>query len=158
MNSSSSTSFRAITATGYYGDMSRTFLRGRASDAKRRLVAAVRAGQQLALDAIHAGVNGRDVHNRVVGYFNGHDYPTRHTPRGSTGFFHGTGHGVGLAVHELPRISGTTDYELKAGAVVTVEPGLYYPGLGACRIEDVVQVTAGRPKLLSHYHYDWEIR
>jgi Xaa-Pro aminopeptidase len=74
------------------------------------------------------------------------------------GFFHGTGHGLGLAVHELPRISGTTDYELKTGAVVTVEPGLYYPGTGACRIEDVVQVTPGRPRLLSHYHYDWEIR
>ena len=150
--------FPRHTATGYHGDMTRTFLRGRASDAQRRLVAAVRAAQQLALDAIHAGVNGRDVHNRVVGYFNAQDFPTRHTPRGSTGFFHGTGHGLGLAVHELPRISGTTDYELKAGAVVTVEPGLYYPGIGACRIEDVVQVTAARPKLLSHFHYDWEIR
>jgi Xaa-Pro aminopeptidase len=150
--------FPRHTASGYYGDMTRTFLRGRASDAQRRLVATVRSGQQLAMGAIHAGVNGRDVHNRVVGHFDGHGYPTRQTPRGSTGFFHGTGHGLGLAVHELPRISGTTDYVLKAGAVVTVEPGLYYPGLGACRIEDVVQVTPGRPKLLSHYHYDWEIR
>jgi Xaa-Pro aminopeptidase len=150
--------FPRHSASGYYGDMTRTFLRGRASDAQRRLVAAVRTAQQLALDAIHAGVNGRDVHNRVLSYFDGHDYRTRHTPDGSTGFFHGTGHGLGLAVHELPRISGTTDYELKAGAVVTVEPGLYYPGLGACRIEDVVQVTPGRPKLLSHYHYEWEIR
>ena len=150
--------FPRITATGYHGDMTRTVLRGRASDAQRRLVATVRAGQQAALNAIHAGVNGRDVHNRVVEYFTAQDFPTRHTPRGSTGFFHGTGHGLGLAVHELPRISGSVDYELKAGAVVTVEPGLYYPGLGACRIEDVVQVTPGRSKLLSHYHYDWEIR
>jgi Xaa-Pro aminopeptidase len=149
--------FPRVTATGYHGDMTRTFLRGRASDAQRRLVAAVRAAQQAALGAIHAGVNGRDVHNRVADYFNAHDYPTRHSPSGSTGFFHGTGHGLGLAVHELPRISGSVDYELKAGAVVTVEPGLYYPGLGACRIEDVVQVTTGRPKLLSHYTYDWEI-
>ena len=138
--------------------MTRTFLRGRASEAQRRLVAAVRAAQQVALAAIHAGVNGRDVHNRVVECFNAHDYPTRHTASGSSGFFHGTGHGLGLAVHELPRIAGSVDYVLKAGAVVTVEPGLYYPELGACRIEDVVQVTPGRPKLLSHYHYDWEIR
>ena len=150
--------FPRHTASGYHGDMTRTFLRGRASEAQRRLVATVRTGQQLAMEAIHAGVNGREVHNRVVEYFNAQDYPTRHTPRGSTGFFHGTGHGLGLAVHELPRISGATDYELKAGAVVTVEPGLYYPGLGVCRIEDVVQVTTARPKLLSHYHYDWEIR
>jgi Xaa-Pro aminopeptidase len=150
--------FPRITATGYHGDMTRTFLRGHASDAQRRLVATVRAGQQAALAAIHAGVNGRDVHNRVVAWFNAQHYPTRHTARGSTGFFHGTGHGLGLAVHELPRISGSVDYELKAGAVVTVEPGLYYPGLGACRIEDVVQVTPGRPKLLSRYHYEWELR
>jgi Xaa-Pro aminopeptidase len=98
------------------------------------------------------------VHNRVAGYFTAQGYPTRHTPRGSVGYFHGTGHGLGLAVHEPPRLAGTVDYELKNGAVVTIEPGLYYPGLGACRIEDVVQVTAGRPRLLSHYHYNWEIR
>ena len=150
--------FPRVTATGYHGDMTRTFLRGRASDAQRRLVATVRAGQQLALSAIHAGVNGRDVHRRVAGYFQAQGYETRQTPRGSIGFFHGTGHGLGLAVHEPPRISGAVDYELKPGAVVTVEPGLYYPGLGACRIEDVVQVTSGHPRLLSHYHYDWEIR
>ena len=150
--------FPRVTATGYHGDMTRTFLRGRASDAQRRLVATVRASQQLALAAIHAGVNGRDVHQRVAGYFQAQGYETRQTPRGSIGFFHGTGHGLGLAVHEPPRISGAVDYELKPGAVVTVEPGLYYPGLGACRIEDVVQVTSGHPRLLSHYHYDWEIR
>jgi Xaa-Pro aminopeptidase len=47
---------------------------------------------------------------------------------------------------------------LKKGAVVTVEPGLYYPGLGGCRIEDVVQVTDGAPRMLSKYHYEWELR
>jgi Xaa-Pro aminopeptidase len=150
--------FPRLTATGYHGDMTRTFLRGRASDAQRRLVATVRTAQSLALAAVHAGANGRDVHNRVAGYFTAQGYQTRRTPRGSVGYFHGTGHGLGLAVHEPPRMAGTVDYELKNGAVVTVEPGLYYPGLGACRIEDVVQVTAGRPRLLSHYHYDWEIR
>ena len=150
--------FPRVTATGYHGDMTRTFLRGRASDAQRRLVATVRASQQLALAAIHAGDNGRAVHQCVAGYFQAQGYETRQTPRGSIGFFHGTGHGLGLAVHEPPRISGAVDYELKPGAVVTVEPGLYYPGLGACRIEDVVQVTSGHPRLLSHYHYDWEIR
>jgi len=150
--------FPRITATGYHGDMTRTFLRGRASDEQRRLVAAVRAAQLGARAAIHSGVNGREVHRGVVEYFEALHYPTRNTARGSTGFFHGTGHGLGLAVHELPRISGNVDYELKTGAVVTVEPGLYYPGLGACRIEDVVQVTPGRPRLLSHYHYEWELR
>jgi len=150
--------FPRITATGYHGDMTRTFLRGRASDAQRRLVATVREAQRRALAAVRAGVNGRDVHHRVAEYFTVQGYATRHTPRGSVGYFHGTGHGLGLAVHELPRMSGTVNYELKRGAVVTVEPGLYYPGLGGCRVEDVVQVTAGRPRLLSSYPYDWEIR
>ena len=150
--------FPRVTATGYHGDMTRTFLRGRASDAQRRLVATVRAGQELALAAVRAGANGREVHRRVADHFTAQGYLTRHTPRGSVGYFHGTGHGLGLAVHEPPRLAATVDYELKKGAVVTVEPGLYYPGLGACRIEDVVQVTAGRPRLLSQYHYDWEIR
>ena len=150
--------FPRITATGYHGDMTRTFLRGRASDAQRRLVATVRTGQQRAFAAIRAGVNGRDVHNHIADYFKSQGYETRATPRGSIGFFHGTGHGLGLAVHELPRVSGSVNYELKPGAVVTVEPGLYYPGLGACRIEDVVQVNTDHPRLLSRYPYDWEIR
>ena len=55
-------------------------------------------------------------------------------------------------------MSGTMDYILKKDSVVTVEPGLYYPGLGGCRIEDVVQVTDKTPKLLSAFHYDWELR
>ena len=50
------------------------------------------------------------------------------------------------------------DYALKRGSVVTVEPGLYYPGVGACRIEDVVQVTSGAPRMLSRYPYAWELR
>jgi Xaa-Pro aminopeptidase len=149
--------FPRITDTGYHGDMTRTFLRGRASDAQRALVAAVRSAQLAALRAIRAGVNGSEVHGKVVAVFAARGFETRHTPKGSVGFFHGTGHGLGLAVHEPPRVN-TTDYVLKQGSVVTVEPGLYYPGLGGCRIEDVVQVTAARPTMLSRYHYDWELR
>jgi Xaa-Pro aminopeptidase len=59
-------------------------------------------------------------------------------------------------VHELPRLSGSVDYTVPEGSVVTVEPGLYYPGLGACRIEDVALVTRGAPRLLSRYSYDWQ--
>ena len=150
--------FPRMTATGYHGDMTRTFLRGRASEAQRRLVATVRRGQQHGFGAARAGVNGRTVHNEVSDFFKAEGYVTRATPRGSEGFFHGLGHGLGLAVHELPRMAGSVNYELKLGTVVTIEPGLYYPGLGACRIEDVVQVTAGRPRLLSDFHYEWELR
>ncbi len=150
--------FPRVTATGYHGDMTRTFLRGRASDAQRALVAAVRDAQLAALGKIRAGVNGRDVHAACVEVFTQRGYPTKRTPRGSVGFFHGTGHGLGLDIHEPPRMSGAVDYALKKGSVVTVEPGLYYPGLGGCRIEDVVQVTARKPRMLSDFDYEWELR
>jgi len=150
--------FPRVTATGYHGDMTRTFLRGRASEAQRALVAAVREAQLAALGKIRAGANGRDVHAACVAVFDARGYQTKRTPRGSVGFFHGTGHGLGLDIHEAPRMSGAVDYTLKAGSVVTVEPGLYYPGLGGCRIEDVVQVTTARPKMLSAAPYEWELR
>ncbi|MDO8539918.1 MAG: Xaa-Pro peptidase family protein [Opitutaceae bacterium] len=150
--------FPRVTATGYHGDMTRTFLRGRATDAQRAIVAAVREAQLAALREIRAGVNGRDVHRKVVAVFDARGFETKRTAKGSVGFFHGTGHGLGLAVHEPPRMSGMVDYILKQNSVVTVEPGLYYPGIGGCRIEDVVQVTAAKPRMLSDYHYEWELR
>lgn len=150
--------FPRVTRTGFFGDMTRTFLRGRASDAQRALVGAVRDAQSLALKTIRAGVQGRDVHGKVVEFFKERGFETKHTPQGSVGFFHGTGHGLGLDIHELPRMGITADSALKKDAVVTVEPGLYYPGIGGCRIEDVVQVTKSAPHMLSRYHYDWEIR
>ncbi len=149
--------FPRVTATGFHGDMTRTFLKGRASEQQRHLVAAVRTAQIAALDAARAGVNGRHVHQQCLNVFERHGFETKRTPKGSVGFFHGTGHGLGLEVHEAPRMS-TVDCILKKGSVVTVEPGLYYPGLGGCRIEDVVQITDGKPKMLSSAPYDWEIR
>jgi len=150
--------FPRVSATGFHGDMTRTFLRGRANDAQKAIVAAVRAAQQKALAAIRTGVNGTEVHRRVSETFLSRGFETRHTPRGSVGFFHGTGHGLGLDIHEPPRMNATHDYKLRKGSVVTVEPGLYYPGVGACRIEDVVQVTDGRARMLSSYPYAWELR
>jgi Xaa-Pro aminopeptidase len=150
--------FPRVTATGYFGDMTRTFLKGRANDAQRAIVAAVRAAQKKALGAVKAGVDGREVHRKITDIFAARGFETKHTARGSIGFFHGTGHGVGLDIHEAPRINSTYDVPLKRGAVVTVEPGLYYPGIGACRIEDVVQVTSGAPRMLSSYPYVWELK
>jgi Xaa-Pro aminopeptidase len=150
--------FPRVSRTGFHGDMTRTFLRGRASDAQRALVSTVRAGQLAAIKSVRAGANGRDVHRKVAELFATRGYETKTTPQGSVGFFHGTGHGLGLAIHELPRMGASSDYTLKKGSVVTVEPGLYYPGLGGCRIEDVVQVTSAAPKMLSRYSYTWELR
>jgi len=150
--------FPRVSKSGYHGDMTRTYLRGKASDAQRNLVSTVRSAQTEALRVIRAGIDGKEVHQRVVETFTRAGFETRRTKIGSVGFFHGTGHGLGLAVHEPPRMGGSISMELKRGAVVTVEPGLYYPGLGGCRIEDVVQVTATKPKMLSQHGYEWEFR
>ena len=150
--------FPRVVKTGYFGDMTRTFLKGHASDAQRQLVAAVREAQRRATKAIRAGVDGRLVHKTVTDYFASAGYETKQGKNGSVGFFHGTGHGLGLAVHDPGRMSPAVAYPLKKGSVMTVEPGLYYPGLGGCRWEDVVQVTATGTKPLSKHPYVWEIR
>jgi Xaa-Pro aminopeptidase len=73
------------------------------------------------------------------------------------GFFHGTGHGLGLDVHEPPRIN-STGHLLKRGEVVTVEPGLYYPGVGAVRIEDLLEITDKGNQNLTVYPKKLEIK
>jgi len=148
--------FPRVTASGFFGDMTRTFLRGRASEAQRALVAAVRAAQRAALKVIRAGVRASAVHAAVTETFDRLGYETRHTAQGSVGFFHGTGHGLGLDIHEPPRMNATTQQLLQRGTVVSVEPGLYYPGLGGCRIEDIVQVGPDGPVMLSKSPYAWE--
>jgi len=67
------------------------------------------------------------------------------------GFFHGTGHGLGLEIHEAPRVGPTSPGKLQAGQVVTVEPGLYYPGLGGVRLEDVALVTRNGARNLTRF-------
>ncbi len=129
----------------YYADMTRTVVRGEPGGELERMYAAVLESQTAALDMIRAGVNGRDVHRKASDILHDRGYKTtvHDQEKGrplTEGFFHGTGHGVGLEIHEAPRIS-TVDEELKAGDVVTVEPGVYKPGFGGVRIEDLVVVT-----------------
>lgn len=149
--------FPRVSKTGYHGDMTRTFLKGKASDAQKALVDAVFTAQQKAIKSIKTGVNGRDVHGEVLATFAKLGYQTTRDEKGARGFFHGTGHGLGLEVHEAPRVSISSN-KLKRNAVVTVEPGLYYPGLGGCRIEDVVVVRDEGAELLSKLHYRWQIK
>ncbi|HWA28974.1 MAG TPA: Xaa-Pro peptidase family protein [Lacunisphaera sp.] len=150
--------FPRVTATGYFGDMTRTYLKGRPREVQRRMVATVRIAQQRALNAIRAGIDGRVVHRAVTACFEEAGYETRHGKNGSVGFIHGTGHGLGLEVHDPGRISPLVAAPLKLGSVLTVEPGLYYPGIGGCRWEDVVWVTRHGAKMLSRHPYNWEIR
>jgi Xaa-Pro aminopeptidase len=150
--------FPRLTASGYYGDMTRTFLKGKASDQQHKLVMAVKEAQKNAIATVKAGVAGKVVHQAVLDVFEKHKFETTTDKHGSKGFFHGTGHGLGLEVHESPRMNKIAELPLKLGTVVTVEPGLYYPGIGGCRFEDVVQVTHSKPRMLSKAPYNWEIK
>src|SRR5437588_8942315 len=134
--------------TGYWGDMTRTVVRGRANDAQRKLWETVKEGQELALREIRAGIDGMKIHKAIQALFKKRGYPTEVRKGKNVGFFHGTGHGLGLEIHEYPRLQKVT---LKDRQVLTVEPGLYYPGLGGVRHEDVVVVTNTGCKILSRF-------
>jgi Xaa-Pro aminopeptidase len=139
----------------YYADMTRTFVKGEPPDELQDMYDAVLEAQEAALSMIRAGVNGRDVHERVSDILHEKGYKTgKHDQKPgeplTEGFFHGTGHGVGLEVHEAPRVS-PVDEELRAGDVVTVEPGLYEPGMGGVRIEDLVVVTEDGYRNLTNF-------
>jgi Xaa-Pro aminopeptidase len=132
-------------STRYYSDMTRTFVKGDPNEGLQEMYDAVLKSQEVALSMIRAGVNGRDVHRKVADVLHEAGYKTNvhNQEEGkplTEGFFHGTGHGVGLEIHESPRVS-LVDEELISGDVISVEPGVYDPKVGGVRIEDLVVVT-----------------
>lgn len=133
---------------GYWGDITRTVVKGRARPELRRMYEAVRRAQAAALSAIRAGARADRLHEAVQQDLAASGFETGLKDGLPFGFFHGTGHGVGLDIHESPSLS-TVPVRLRAGHVVTVEPGLYYPDLGGVRIEDTVAVTATGCRILA---------
>lgn len=138
--------FPRAAASGYYGDLTRTVVRGRASEAQRRIWEVCLLGQKLALGSLRAGADGGAIHEEVKQFFTDNGYPTERVNDRWSGFFHGTGHGLGMDLHESPRFGAA---KLKEGQVFTIEPGIYIPGLGGVRHEDVALITAKGHKLLS---------
>jgi len=130
--------------TRYWGDMTRTVVRGTPPAEVERMWDAVREAQQLGVDMVRPGANGREIHIAICEVFKRHGYASLSAPyreiQSDARFIHGTGHGLGLEIHEFPRISDI-DVVLEIGDVVTIEPGLYDPRLGGIRIEDLVVVT-----------------
>ncbi|WP_049987040.1 M24 family metallopeptidase [Halobellus rufus] len=127
--------------TKYHADMTRTFVRGEPSATIEEWFDLTHEALDAAIDALEPGATGEAVHDVVCDVYEDAGLPTlRSDPRTETGFIHSTGHGVGLDVHELPRLSPDGG-ELEPGHVVTVEPGLYDPDVGGVRIEDLVVVT-----------------
>lgn len=142
---------------GYWGDMTRTYLKGRASDAQRRLVRTVKRAHELAIGMIKPGVSGGRVHGAVEQFFEKEGYVTDKESSEPEGFFHALGHCVGLEIHEDPVMRAGAKFRFRKGMVTAVEPGLYYRGLGGVRIEDVVHVVPGGNKKISAVPYKWEI-
>jgi Xaa-Pro aminopeptidase len=153
--------FPRAAGSGYYGDLTRTVVRGKATEAQTRLWEICLLGQRLALGSLRAGAEGGAIHREVTQFFTDNGYPTERvgvakdgTGGRWSGFFHGTGHGLGLDLHEAPRFGAGT---LKAGQVFTIEPGLYIPGVGGVRHEDVVLITAKGHQLISRIAKPLEI-
>lgn len=143
-------------ATGYYGDITRTVLKGRAPEALKKMYAAVKAAQGAGIRTIRHGVDAADVHGKVSKTLESCGFKTGTVGGRPQGFIHSTGHGLGLDIHEAPRVSKLSN-KLVKGNVVTVEPGLYYEKLGGIRIEDVVYVTQTGCEVLTRIPKIFEI-
>jgi Xaa-Pro aminopeptidase len=142
-----------------YADITRTYAVGTVSDEIREWHSLCREALELATAQIRPGVNGGDVHRLVSELFAEHGFPTQLTKAEGEvlrdGFYHGLGHGVGLELHESPRL-GMIGQELVAGDVITVEPGLYRHGFGGVRVEDLLLLTDDGYELLTDCPYDLE--
>jgi Xaa-Pro aminopeptidase len=143
-----------------YADMTRTFAVGDVPDEIREYHRLCKEALDRAVAGVRPGVNGGDLHRDVSGFFGEHGYPTQLTKKEGEvlqdGFYHGLGHGVGLAVHEAPGL-GLIGQELVPGDVITIEPGLYRQGVGGVRIEDLLLVTEDGYEVLTDFHYDLEV-
>jgi Xaa-Pro aminopeptidase len=146
--------------SGIYCDMTRTFVVGDVPEEIRRWHALCEEALDRALGEIRDGADGRAIFDGTCEVFEAAGEPTQRTKKpGETlaeGFFHALGHGVGLEVHEEPGMGRTAALPLRAGDVVTVEPGCYRQGYGGVRLEDLVLVTTDGAENLTRYPYDLE--
>lgn len=141
----------------FFGDATRTFCKGKAPAELKRMYNVVKTAQINALKTIKAGINGRTIHESILNYFNKQGFPTGELNGRMQGFFHSTGHGLGLELHEAPLRIGPVDFKLKEGNIASVEPGLYYEKIGGVRIEDLVYVTKRGCEVLGRYPKKLEI-
>jgi len=136
--------------TGYYADITRTFVKGKASEFVTKMHRAVRAGQTLGVQMVRHGAKTKELHTAIVKLFESRGFTTGEKAGKMEGFFHSTGHGLGLDIHEPPRV-GANSSILEKGMVVTIEPGLYYHPHGGVRIEDTVLVTRSGVENLTRF-------
>jgi Xaa-Pro aminopeptidase len=138
----------------YFGDLTRTVVKGRASEALRRQYAEVQTGKRWVMKQMRAGADGPALQKQLIARFTKNGFPTEQRQGRWVGMFHGVGHGLGLELHESPRFAAG---KLFAGLSITVEPGLYYPGVGGVRIEDVVIVGKTGVQNLTRFEEQLEL-
>ncbi len=132
---------------GYCSDISRTVVLGDPSEKQKEIYSLVNAAQSLGLESLRPGIKAEDADKKVRDYF---------SLKGYGDFFgHGLGHGVGMEVHEAPRLAPCSEDELIPGMVVTVEPGLYIDGFGGVRIEDMALITSEGYQVLTKSSKDF---
>ncbi len=144
-----------------YSDFTRTFSLSSPSDELREYHRLAKEALDLAVASVKPGVKGSDIHRQVCDFFHEHGHKTQlHKEEGEAlvdGYFHATGHGVGLEVHERPGLGRVESEPLVEGDVIALEPGLYRHGYGGVRLEDLILVTAGGAEVLTSYPYEFEL-
>lgn len=134
--------FPRLEASGYWGDMTRTFTKGKAPNLLRKAYDAVKTARDNAISKVKPGAIPSVIHKEANGDLEKMGFKTGRTSDGRYyGFFHGLGHGVGLEIHENPRVDALSSKPLEAGNVITIEPGVYYSEWGGVRLEDLIAVT-----------------
>ena len=148
--------FPRLVTSGYWGDMTRTYVKGKASSELKHMYQTVLEGQDMGLNMVQAGINTANIHNSITSHFDAQGFKTGVVNGKQGGFFHGTGHGVGLDIHEAPRVS-SNGATLEERMVITIEPGLYYEHIGGVRLEDLVVVRENGCDNLTNFHRTLEL-
>jgi Xaa-Pro aminopeptidase len=149
--------------SGYWSDLTRSFVVGRAERKARRIFETVLEAQEASLNFLREGVSGEDAMDRACKVVEKRGYRTvREIFAGKaevvdSGFIHSLGHGVGLTIGERPYLTFLSKDRLRRGQVVTVEPGIYLPGYGGVRIEDTVVITRSGVNVLGNVEKELEL-
>ena len=141
------------TKSGYYGDITRTYVKGEPSVELVKMYAAVAAAHAESMALVRGGVVAGTLHHHACEVLLAAGY---HVSK-EHGFVHSLGHGLGQEVHELPKINTDSETVLEPGMVITIEPGLYYKNIGGIRIEDTITVTETGFQNLTNHHYLWRV-
>ncbi len=150
--------FPRMLDTGYWGDLTRTVVKGTPAAVVRNAYDAVRRARDLAESLLAPGIVPATVHRAADDLMARAGFVTERRPDGSyCGFFHGLGHGVGLEIHERPNLNFRGTTPLKGGEIITVEPGLYYPEWGGIRMEDMVHIVPDGARRLTRITDDFVI-